>query len=145
MTIILNTTQRTITLNNDCTPLELTNNGREVTISRQGTPGPPGPAGVGVPAGGTESQALRKASGTDYDTEWAYTWRQLVMESETNGTATAITGGNVYTYTYLPIGTIYRFVTTATKAPTNPSPVEAAFYGTFDGTTLGDLIATRGD
>lgn len=30
-----------------------------------------GPAGEGVPAGGTAGQVLAKASGTDYDTEWA--------------------------------------------------------------------------
>jgi hypothetical protein len=30
----------------------------------------PGPAGVGVPAGGTTGQALVKASDADYDTEW---------------------------------------------------------------------------
>jgi hypothetical protein len=29
-----------------------------------------GPAGVGVPAGGTTNQVLRKKSATDYDTEW---------------------------------------------------------------------------
>lgn len=32
--------------------------------------GPRGPAGPGVPAGGTTSQVLGKASGADYDTEW---------------------------------------------------------------------------
>lgn len=29
-----------------------------------------GPAGVGVPTGGSDGQVLAKASGTDYDTEW---------------------------------------------------------------------------
>ena len=33
--------------------------------------GPQGPAGQGVPVGGTTGQVLLKASGTDYDTEWA--------------------------------------------------------------------------
>lgn len=36
-----------------------------------GATGPQGPAGVGVPAGGTTGQVLKKASGTDYDAEWA--------------------------------------------------------------------------
>lgn len=36
-----------------------------------GATGPQGPAGPGVPAGGTTGQVLKKASGTDYDTEWA--------------------------------------------------------------------------
>lgn len=35
-----------------------------------GAPGDPGPAGVGVPSGGTTGQVLKKKSGTDYDTEW---------------------------------------------------------------------------
>lgn len=36
-----------------------------------GATGPQGPAGPGVPTGGTTGQVLKKASGTDYDTEWA--------------------------------------------------------------------------
>lgn len=36
-----------------------------------GATGPQGPAGVGVPTGGTTGQVLKKASGTDYDTVWA--------------------------------------------------------------------------
>lgn len=37
----------------------------------QGETGPAGSNGVGVPIGGTTGQVLQKASGTDYDTEWA--------------------------------------------------------------------------
>jgi hypothetical protein len=37
----------------------------------QGPAGPAGADGVGVPAGGTTGQVLKKASNTDYDTEWA--------------------------------------------------------------------------
>lgn len=36
-----------------------------------GVDGAPGQDGVGVPSGGTTGQVLKKASGTDYDTEWA--------------------------------------------------------------------------
>lgn len=39
----------------------------EVEVNRAG---PPGPAGPGVPSGGTVGQILAKASGDDYDTEW---------------------------------------------------------------------------
>lgn len=35
-----------------------------------GSQGNPGPAGEGVPTGGTQGQVLSKASGTNYDTEW---------------------------------------------------------------------------
>lgn len=37
----------------------------------KGDTGATGAAGQGVPAGGSTNQVLRKASGTDYDTEWA--------------------------------------------------------------------------
>jgi hypothetical protein len=33
--------------------------------------GPPGPQGVGVPAGGSAGQILRKRSAADHDSEWA--------------------------------------------------------------------------
>lgn len=36
-----------------------------------GTPGTPGTNGVGVPAGGTTNQVLKKTSSTDYATAWA--------------------------------------------------------------------------
>lgn len=39
----------------------------EVVLESASTPGPAGP---GVAAGGTAGQVLKKASGTDYDTEW---------------------------------------------------------------------------
>ena len=35
-----------------------------------GIPGTPGPAGVGVPAGGSAGQALTKIDGTNYNTNW---------------------------------------------------------------------------
>ena len=39
-------------------------------IVGQGEKGDPGDPGVGVPTGGTTGQVLKKASSTDYDTEW---------------------------------------------------------------------------
>lgn len=42
----------------------------DVTVVISNT-GPQGAAGQGVPAGGTLGQLLRKASATNYDTEWA--------------------------------------------------------------------------
>lgn len=39
-------------------------------VVNQGIIGPPGPAGVGVPLGGTTGQVLAKASDANYDTEW---------------------------------------------------------------------------
>lgn len=37
----------------------------------KGAQGDQGPTGAGVPSGGTTGQVLKKASGTDFDTEWA--------------------------------------------------------------------------
>ena len=42
-----------------------------------GEPGPQGPAGLGLPDGGTEGQVLVKASATDHDTTWAGQWSAL--------------------------------------------------------------------
>ena len=41
------------------------------SVWQTGVQGDPGEAGVGVPAGGTTGQVLKKSSATDYDTEWA--------------------------------------------------------------------------
>ena len=40
-------------------------------VKAQGTNGTDGTDGVGVPAGGTTGQVLKKKSNTDYDTEWS--------------------------------------------------------------------------
>lgn len=40
-------------------------------VGPTGATGPQGEPGAGVPAGGTAGQVLKKASGTDYATEWA--------------------------------------------------------------------------
>lgn len=47
--------------------------------------GAPGADGEGVPAGGSQGQVLKKASGTDYDTEWA-------AEQDITGKADKVTG-----------------------------------------------------
>ena len=69
-----------------------------------GATGPQGPAGPGVPSGGTAGQVLKKASGTDYDTEWA-------NES----------GGSVD----VGIGEADRIMTNNFIDPSNPRPVYA--------------------
>lgn len=63
-----------------------------------GETGAAGADGVGVPAGGTEFQVLRKASGTDYDTEWDYADRVTLAvrfdEAVTKGDPLYVTGFN---------------------------------------------------
>lgn len=51
-------------------PIVQGGNVKKVASSALMIPGPQGPAGQGVPTGGTIGQVLAKASGTDYDTEW---------------------------------------------------------------------------
>lgn len=45
-------------------------NPTEAQIVEVSTPGVPGPAGIGVPAGGTTGQVLKKNSNSDYDASW---------------------------------------------------------------------------
>lgn len=44
---------------------------RTVSVVQAGPVGPAGVSGAGVPVGGATGQVLQKASGTDFDTEWA--------------------------------------------------------------------------
>jgi hypothetical protein len=46
----------------------VTESSEDITVNVSNAPGP---AGVGVPVGGTTGQVLKKQSGTDYDTYWA--------------------------------------------------------------------------
>lgn len=63
-----------------------------------GADGTDGVDGVGVPAGGSQFQVLRKASGTDYDTEWDYADRVTLEvrfdEAVSKGDPLHITGYN---------------------------------------------------
>ena len=49
----------------------VTESSEDITVNVSNAAGPQGPAGVGVPVGGTTGQVLKKQSGTDYDTFWA--------------------------------------------------------------------------
>lgn len=63
-------------------------NGQDGQDGQNGQDGAPG---VGVPAGGTAGQVLQKASGTDYDTEWADK-NPVVQVSGTTPSITALPG-----------------------------------------------------
>lgn len=69
-------------------------------IHAQGAPGQDGQDGEGVPAGGSTGQVLKKASGTDYDTEWAaeqdITGKADKVTEATSGNLAALDGnGNL--------------------------------------------------
>jgi hypothetical protein len=62
-----------------------------IYASAVGVVGPAGPAGadgVGIPAGGTTGQILKKTSGTDYDTEWSGSVPSLQFEGGTGAEGT---------------------------------------------------------
>jgi len=49
----------------------VTESSEDITVNVSNAAGPQGPAGVGVPVGGTTGQVLKKSSGTNYDTFWS--------------------------------------------------------------------------
>lgn len=74
-----------------------------------GAPGPAGADGQGVPTGGTTGQLLRKASATDYDTEWftgsggggiAESFETVSKNLTASGAVIAYSGGELETITY---------------------------------------------
>jgi len=56
--------------------------------------GIPGPAGVGVPTGGTTGQVLKKVSGTNFDTYWADDSAGGITPTDINNWNTAYSWGN---------------------------------------------------
>lgn len=109
-----------------------------VSISSEG---PMGPTGQGVPAGGSTRQYLAKVDGTDYNTSWFYGWFDYAMNVQYTGVENSIASGTVYECT-VDATTIYRFVNSTNNA--NGYPIEDSFYSNFDGTSLTNLIVTRG-
>ena len=91
----------------------------------QGVPGTPGADGAdgangqGVPIGGTQNQVLRKASATDFDTEWS----------------TPAAGGEAF-----PVGSVFIAVV-------NTSPATLLGYGTWSQIAGGRMLVgqTSGD
>jgi hypothetical protein len=49
----------------------VTESSEDIVVNVSNAAGPQGPAGVGVPVGGTTGQVLKKSSGTNYDTFWS--------------------------------------------------------------------------
>jgi len=86
-----------------------------VKIVEAGPQGPAGSNGQGVPVGGTAGQVLRKASGTNYDTEWAAaaSGSGSVTSVALAGTGLSISGSPVTTS-----GTITANVSYGTTAGT---------------------------
>lgn len=109
------------------------------------TAGAQGPAGAGLSPGGTTGQVLAKVSDTDFDTQWvnpandtALTWDYLAANwTHQPLSLGSLAGGEVWQYA-LRGDTRYRFV------PAPYDPVADAFYSTFTGGVLSDMIVARG-
>jgi len=88
--------------------------------------GPAGPAGVGIPTGGTTGQVLKKNSNGDYDTTWA--------TASGSGTVTSVgaTGSNGVSVSGSPITTSGSL----TIGLGNITPTSVASTGTVTGTNL---------
>jgi len=132
MTVTITESNYTVTIN------ETTNT---VTVAS------PGPAGIGVPAGGSTGQILAKSSGSDYATEWvtnAADGVTSITPAADNGSGTAITSTG--TITILGGETMDATVsgTTITIAhgtPTAPVPSNAYTWPTgFEIDEFGHII-----
>jgi hypothetical protein len=95
-----------------------------------GATGPAGAAGVGVPVGGTTSQALVKVSGTNYDTTWA-------------GPFLDLTGGTLSGTLFLP-GLRNLLNTDLTVTAYNDTGAGTNFVHTFDAFDGTFALATNG-
>ena len=137
-----------IVSSNSCqTELKVTSNFSNASLT-VACGGAQGPAGVGVPEGGTAGQVLAKIDGTDYNTEWidvsgsgSLSWIDVAGDVEYTGVDTNIASGEVSECDYKG-GTIYRFINSTNNA--NGYSIEDSFYSNFDGTNLTGLIVTRG-
>lgn len=66
-----------------------------ITGTLSGSVGVPGPAGAGLPTGGTEGQIIVKASATDYDTVWADNAAETLTATVRNETGATLSKGTV--------------------------------------------------
>ena len=94
-----------------------------------------------IPQGGLKRQVLKKISDSNNDYSWSYNYEDFLINVQYTGTESNITGGNVLTAS-IDSEIVYRFISDSTNA--NGYPVEDSFYKDFNGTTLNNLIKTRG-
>jgi len=79
---------------NNIYTVNLTNSTSYDITCPKGPQGATGPAGAGVPTGGTKGQVLSKVSGTDYDTQW----RDVHEVPSGGGTGQVLTKVNATNY-----------------------------------------------
>jgi hypothetical protein len=97
-----------------------------------GVPGPAGPAGIGLPAGGTSGQFLQKTSGVDYATDW------VTVNLTGLATESWVTAG------FYPLtGNPSAFLTASALTPYLTSATAASTYQTLAG--MSDYLAKAGN
>jgi hypothetical protein len=97
-----------------------------------GVPGPAGPAGIGLPAGGTSGQFLQKTSGVDYATDW------VTVNLTGLATESWVTAG------FYPLtGNPSSFLTASALTPYLTSATAASTYQTLSG--MSDYLAKAGN
>jgi hypothetical protein len=97
-----------------------------------GVPGPAGPAGIGLPAGGTSGQFLQKTSGVDYATDW------VTVNLTGLATESWVTAG------FYPLtGNPSSFLTASALTPYLTSATAASTYQTLAG--MSDYLAKAGN
>jgi hypothetical protein len=97
-----------------------------------GVPGPAGPAGIGLPAGGTSGQFLQKTSGVDYATDW------VTVNLTGLATESWVTAG------FYPLtGNPSSFLTASALTPYLTSATASTTYQTLAG--MSDYLAKAGN
>lgn len=77
-----------ITVNDEIVNIDVID--EPVLVNVVNSPGQQGPAGPGVPVGGTAGQILAKASATNYDTEWINNYAKYLATNVRNQTGSTI-------------------------------------------------------
>ncbi len=90
---------------------------------------------------GVKRQVLEKQSSDDFDFKWNYRFHDFLINVQYNGNVTEATQGQILEC-IIDQQLIYRFVSNTIN--TNGYPEEDSFYQTFTGSSLENLIISRG-
>lgn len=107
----------------------------EITVAVPGIAGPAGPAGVGVPPGGTTNQVLSKQSNANYDTVWTTVTGTGTVTAVTGTSPIASSGGTTPNITIQDATTAQKGAvqltdstsSTSTTTAATPSSVKSAY------------------
>ena len=131
-----------ITVNDEIVNIDVID--EPVLVNVVNSPGQQGPAGPGVPVGGTAGQILAKASATDYDTEWINNYAKYLATNVRNQTGSTI---GAFQVVYIsgatgnkPLVSLADADTEATSSKTyGVTATSIANNGTGDVVTAGEL------